>query len=176
MVPIGFISLSAFAEHKHRPQQIKRENYVDRVIGVCVAVHLKTWPCNKLIEMKTMNDGKHKENYWLIKSPIFKRFSQFFFLEKKRERGRKNSRAPCERWPRKKSRWTVGKMVPGSVRILARSEKKQRTRRNRKLINKISRWAWQWWMWTHFPPMMNSKCFGIRWKEIFIQFIILSWE
>lgn len=71
MVPIGFISLSAFAEHKHRPQQIKRENYVDRVIGVCVAVHLKTWPCNKLIEMKTMNDGKHKENYWLIKSPIF---------------------------------------------------------------------------------------------------------
>lgn len=33
-------------------------------------------PCNKLIEMKTMNDGKHKENYWLIKSPIFfKRFS-----------------------------------------------------------------------------------------------------
>lgn len=72
-----------------------------------------------------MNDGKHKENYWLIKSPIFKRFFQFFSREKERERA-KNSRAPCERWPRKKSRWTVSKMVPGSVRILARSEKKNK--------------------------------------------------
>lgn len=40
-----------------------------------------------------MNDGKHKENYWLIKSPIFKRFFQFFSREKKRERAKKFARA-----------------------------------------------------------------------------------
>lgn len=36
-----------------------------------------------------MNNGKHEENYWLIKSPIFKRFVvlplSFYFMNKEEE-------------------------------------------------------------------------------------------
>lgn len=79
MVPIGLFSLplsvDGFSSQHRAPNRNKLSEQITYISGdgVWVAVHKKTWPCNKLIEMKTMNDGKHKENYWLIKSPIFKR-------------------------------------------------------------------------------------------------------
>lgn len=94
-------------QYRCRAEQIKQENYVWSSVGdggrsgVLVvatrhnATRKKTWPCNKLIEMKTMNNGKHEENYWLIKSPIFKRFV-VLFSSRMKEVERKEFCTICE--------------------------------------------------------------------------------